>query len=77
MIRNNLIQDLAEDICESVDLKDLLRYYYEDQVDYMNSLTDAELIDFAISIGKDPIILAEEYGVEGNKFKDDENLEDE
>lgn len=73
MNRQKLIEDVADNICDSVDLKDLLRYYYDDQVDYMNSLTDSELIDFAVDMGKEPIDLVEDYGVQRSEF-DEEDL---
>lgn len=72
MNRQKLIEDVADNICDSVDLKDLLRYYYDDQVDYMNSLTDSELIDFAVSMGKDPIELVEDYEVQRSEFREED-----
>lgn len=76
MNRQELIEDIADNICDSVDLKDLLRYYYDDQVDYMNSLTDSELIDFAVSMGKEPIDLVEDYGVQRNKFSEEDLIDE-
>lgn len=71
MNRQKLIEDVADNLCDSVDLKDLLRCYYDDQVDYMNSLTDPELIDFAVSMGKDPVELVEDYEVQKSEFAEE------
>lgn len=72
MNRQKLIEDVADNICDRADIKELLSYYYDDQVDYMNSLTDPELIDFAVSMGKDPIELVEDYEVQRSKFSEED-----
>lgn len=72
MNRQKLIEDIADNICDSVDLKELLRYYYDDKVDYMNSLTDSELIDFAVDMGKEPIELVEDYEVQRSEFAEED-----
>jgi hypothetical protein len=42
-----LIEDIADELCESVDLKTLLQLYWDDQVAYMQDMTDEELLDWA------------------------------
>ena len=43
--RNALIDSIAERHTESQSLKDLKRFYYSDQMDYLNGLSDEELIE--------------------------------
>lgn len=45
--REKLIQELADSACDGIDLKDLLRFYYDSQVEWAESLSDQELVDYA------------------------------
>ena len=45
--RNELEQTLAESACESIDLKDLLAYYYDDQLGFLSGLSEDELFEYA------------------------------
>ena len=47
MIRENLIDKIANSLCESVDQKTLLQLYYDDQYNWLDSLTKEELLDQA------------------------------
>ena len=50
MIRENLIDKIANSLCESVDQKTLLQLYYDDQYNWLDSLTNEELLDQAFYI---------------------------
>jgi len=45
--RNKLIEDIADSTTDSIDLKDLMNYYRDSQIEYMESLTDMELLEHA------------------------------
>jgi len=45
--RDKLIEDIADSAVDSADLKDLINYYRDSQVEYMASLTDSELLEYA------------------------------
>jgi hypothetical protein len=45
--RNKLIEDIADSAIDSIDLKDLMNYYRDSQIEYMESLTDMELLEHA------------------------------
>ena len=47
MIRENLIDKIANSLCESVDQKTLLQMYYDDQYNWLDPLTKEELLDQA------------------------------
>lgn len=47
MIREDLIDKIANSLCDSVDQKTLLRAYYDDQYNWLDSLTKEELLDQA------------------------------
>ena len=47
MIRENLIDKIANSLCDSVDQKTLLQMYYDDQYNWLDSLTKEELLDQA------------------------------
>ena len=49
--RTALIHELADRACESIDLKDLLSFYYENQTEYMIDLSDEELCKYAEDFG--------------------------
>ena len=50
MIRENLIDKIAESLCESVDQKTLLQLFYDDQYSWLDSLSNEELLDQAFYI---------------------------
>ena len=50
MIRENLIDKIANSLCESVDQKTLLQLFYDDQYNWLDSLTKEELLDQAFYI---------------------------
>ena len=50
MIRENLIDKIANSLCESVDQKTLLQLYYDDQYSWLDSLSNEELLDQAFYI---------------------------
>lgn len=50
MIRENLIDKIANSLCESVDQKTLLQLYYDDQYNWLDSLSKEELLDQAFYI---------------------------
>ena len=47
MTREALIDKIANSLCDSVDQKTLLRMYYDDQYNWLDSLTKEELLDQA------------------------------
>ena len=47
MIRENLIDKIANSLCESVDQKTLLQLFYDDQYNWLDSLSNEELLDQA------------------------------
>ena len=47
MIRENLIDKIAESMCDSVDQKTLLQLYYDDSYSWLDSLSNEELLDQA------------------------------
>ena len=50
MIRENLIDKIANSLCESVDQKTLLQLVYDDQYSWLDSLSNEELLDQAFYI---------------------------
>ena len=58
MIRENLIDKIANSLCESVDQKTLLQLFYDDQYNWLDSLSNEELLDQAF------YILNEEVSIE-------------
>ena len=48
MIREELIEKIAESMCASVDLKTLLQWYYDDSYSWLASLSKEELLDQAL-----------------------------
>lgn len=47
MTREDLIDKIANSLCDSVDQKTLLQMYYDDQYGWLDSLTKEELLDQA------------------------------
>lgn len=45
--REKIITRIADELYDNVDMKTLLQKYYEDQVEYMESLSKEDLIQFA------------------------------
>lgn len=50
MIRENLIDKIANSLCDSVDQKTLLQLFYDDQYNWLDSLSNEELLDQAFYI---------------------------
>ena len=50
-MRKNIMEELAQNACDGIDLKGLLAFYYDSQIEYMEKLTDGELIEYAYSYG--------------------------
>lgn len=50
MIRENLIDKIANSLCDSVDQKTLLQLFYDDQYSWLDSLSNEELLDQAFYI---------------------------
>ena len=48
MTRENLIDEIAESMCDSVDQKTLLQLYYDDSYSWLDSLSTEELLDQAL-----------------------------
>ena len=47
MTREDLVEKIANSLCDSVDQKTLLQMYYDDQYNWLDSLTKEELLDQA------------------------------
>lgn len=50
MIREDLIDKIANSLCESVDQKTLLQLFYDDQYNWLDSLSKEELTAQALWI---------------------------
>lgn len=48
MTRENLIDKIAQSMCDSVDQKTLLQLYYDDNYGWLDSLSTEELLDQAL-----------------------------
>ena len=48
MTREELIEKIAESMCDSVDQKTLLQLYYDDSYSWLYSLSTEELLDQAL-----------------------------
>ena len=48
MTRENLIEKIAESMCDSVDQKTLLQLYYDDCYNWLDSHSTEELLDQAL-----------------------------
>ena len=48
MTREELIEKIAESMCDSVDQKTLLQLYYDDSYSWLDSLSTEELLDQAL-----------------------------
>ena len=50
MTREDLVDKIANSLCESVDQKTLLQLFYDDQYNWLDSLSKEELTDQALWI---------------------------
>ena len=50
MTREDLIDRIANSLCDSVDQKTLLQMYYDDRYNWLDSLSNEELLDQAFYI---------------------------
>ena len=50
MTREDLMDKIANSLCDSVDQKTLLQMYYDDQYNWLDSLSNEELLDQAFYI---------------------------
>ena len=48
MTREELIEKIAQSMCDSVDQKTLLQLYYDDSYNWLDSLSTEELLDQAL-----------------------------
>lgn len=59
MTREDLIEKIANSLCDSVDQKTLLQMYYDDQYNWLDSLTKEELLDQAFYTLNEEVIIDE------------------
>ena len=57
MIRENLIDKIANSLCDSVGQKTLLQMYYDDQYNWLDSLTKEELLDQAFYLYSEEVTI--------------------
>lgn len=57
MTRYELIDRLADSLCDSVDQKTLLQTYYDDQYNWLDSLSKEELLEQASYILQEEVII--------------------
>ena len=57
MTREDLIDKIANSLCDSVDQKTLLQMYYDDQYNWLDSLTKEELLDQAFYTLKEEVTI--------------------
>ena len=50
MTREDLVEKIANSLCNSVDQKTLLQLFYDDQYSWLDSLSNEELLDQAFYI---------------------------
>ena len=50
MPREDLVEKIANSLCNSVDQKTLLQLFYDDQYSWLDSLSNEELLDQAFYI---------------------------
>ena len=48
MTREDIIEKIAESMCDSVDQHTLLKLYYDDNYNWLDSLSTEELLDQAL-----------------------------
>ena len=59
MTREDLVEKIANSLCDSVDQKTLLQMYYDDQYNWLDSLTKEELLDQAFYLYSEEVIIDE------------------
>ena len=57
MTRYELIDRLADSLCDSVDQKTLLQAYYDDRYNWLDSLSKEELLEQASYILREEVII--------------------
>ena len=57
MTREDLIDKIANSLCDSVDQKTLLQMYYDDQYNWLDSLTKEELLDQAFYLYSEEVTI--------------------
>ena len=57
MTREDLIDKIANSLCDSVDQKTLLQMYYDDQYNRLDSLTKEELLDQAFYLYSEEVTI--------------------
>lgn len=57
MTREDLIEKIATSLCDSVDQKTLLQMYYDDQYNWLDSLTKEELLDQAFYLYSEEVTI--------------------
>ena len=57
MTREDLIEKIANSLCDSVDQKTLLQMYYDDQYNWLDSLTKEELLDQAFYLYSEEVTI--------------------
>ena len=57
MTREDLIEKIASSLCDSVDQKTLLQMYYDDQYNWLDSLTKEELLDQAFYLYSEEVTI--------------------
>ena len=57
MTREDLIEKIANTLCDSVDQKTLIQVYYDDQYNWLDSLTKEELLDQAFYTLKEEVTI--------------------
>ena len=45
--RTKLMEDIADRACDVISIKDLLQFYYDSQIEYMESMSEKELLEYA------------------------------
>ena len=57
MTREDLVEKIANSLCDSVDQKTLLQMYYDDQYNWLDSLTKEELLDQAFYLYSEEVTI--------------------
>jgi len=60
--KDALIADLAQEACDGTDIKSLVTAYYDNHVEYLERMTEEELVDYAKEYGnKSAAEIKEDY----------------
>lgn len=70
--RDDLIDNLVEVMADSMDMESLIQYYVDGTIDFLNGLSDEELIDQADWFEMD----VSEYGYQVDMFEEAGNFND-